>query len=102
MEEQDDPRVKLLPAAENVRERNPGRVWTCNLCSQTRNPEDTDKCKTCARPRGHKPEKYNERLREIRRLGSYEDYDQYGGGGEEESFWSDSWGLFLGLILLVV
>ena len=55
-----------------------------------------DKCRTCGRPRGHVPDKYNQRLNEIKQWKMPQDYD-YGDG----SSWTDSWGLIVGLILLM-
>mmetsp|Transcript_89422 Transcript_89422/g.154806 ORF Transcript_89422/g.154806 Transcript_89422/m.154806 type:complete len:119 (-) Transcript_89422:51-407(-) len=86
--------VKVLtkPASSSVRR------WTCQLCAQSRNTEDLENCKTCGRPRGHNPERYRQRLKEIRQWNVPQDYD----GGYEASSWGDSWGLIIGLILLFV
>mmetsp|Transcript_53099 Transcript_53099/g.113393 ORF Transcript_53099/g.113393 Transcript_53099/m.113393 type:complete len:115 (+) Transcript_53099:47-391(+) len=82
-----------------VRQRRSGSGsarWTCQLCSQSRNEDDSTSCMTCGRPRGHIPEKYQSRLKEIRSTGD-DDYDP-----EEEFRWSDAWGLICGIILLLV
>mmetsp|Transcript_81190 Transcript_81190/g.225992 ORF Transcript_81190/g.225992 Transcript_81190/m.225992 type:complete len:126 (-) Transcript_81190:235-612(-) len=72
----------------------PGRRWTCKLCSQTKNTADMEVCKTCRRPRGHNPEKYQKRLEELRQWTCPQDYAPY----EEDTSWP--WGLIIGLIIL--
>mmetsp|Transcript_52509 Transcript_52509/g.125452 ORF Transcript_52509/g.125452 Transcript_52509/m.125452 type:complete len:117 (+) Transcript_52509:102-452(+) len=78
----------------------PPRRWTCQLCAQKRNTEDNDRCMTCGRPRGHNPEKYQQRLQEIRKWSEMAEggfaMEQEGGG------LSDSWGLCLGIAMLML
>ncbi|CAK0843295.1 unnamed protein product [Prorocentrum cordatum] len=70
--------------------------WTCQLCSQSRNTESMESCMTCARPRGHRPEKYQQRLKELRQ------WNQHGYDADDvEPAWGDSWALYLGVGLLV-
>jgi len=92
-------KVSLLSSEAGQKAQGGGKRWTCELCAQTRNTEDMDTCKTCNRPRGHKPDKYFQRLNELHQMDpSFDDnYFQ-----NEESSWSDYWGLILGLILLAV
>mmetsp|Transcript_52352 Transcript_52352/g.114920 ORF Transcript_52352/g.114920 Transcript_52352/m.114920 type:complete len:107 (-) Transcript_52352:81-401(-) len=72
------------------------RNWTCQLCQQRKNTDDMDKCKTCARPRGHNPIDYRRRIKEIREMDPSQGwYDDYSGGS-----WSDWWGLIVGLLIL--
>eukprot|EP00931_Biecheleriopsis_adriatica_P032862 TRINITY_DN19124_c0_g1_i2.p1 TRINITY_DN19124_c0_g1~~TRINITY_DN19124_c0_g1_i2.p1 ORF type:complete len:105 (+),score=19.96 TRINITY_DN19124_c0_g1_i2:67-381(+) len=69
------------------------RTWTCRLCEYSKNTEDLPSCKTCGRPRGHEPEQYWQRRKEISSWAdeAYED----GGIGEY-------WGLIVGFIFLVI
>mmetsp|Transcript_19765 Transcript_19765/g.45864 ORF Transcript_19765/g.45864 Transcript_19765/m.45864 type:complete len:114 (+) Transcript_19765:88-429(+) len=76
------------------------RRWTCQLCAQKRNTEDTDSCMTCGRPRGHKPEKYHQRLQEIRTWSAMAD-GGYSNVPDDEGGLSDSWGLILGVVMLL-
>mmetsp|Transcript_65661 Transcript_65661/g.122412 ORF Transcript_65661/g.122412 Transcript_65661/m.122412 type:complete len:116 (-) Transcript_65661:154-501(-) len=74
------------------------RRWTCQLCAQKRNTEDLENCMTCGRPRGHKPEKYHQRLQEIR---SWSAMAEGGYQPDDEGGLSDSWGLILGIVMLL-
>ncbi|CAE8641488.1 unnamed protein product [Polarella glacialis] len=73
--------------------------WTCQLCAQAKNSEEMSRCKTCGRPRGHKPERYQERLKEIRSWTS---------SMEGESLDDEPWtlagscGLIVGLLILLM
>eukprot|EP00747_Dinoflagellata_sp_TGD_P195332 gnl/TRDRNA2_/TRDRNA2_63836_c0_seq2.p1 gnl/TRDRNA2_/TRDRNA2_63836_c0~~gnl/TRDRNA2_/TRDRNA2_63836_c0_seq2.p1 ORF type:complete len:164 (+),score=33.68 gnl/TRDRNA2_/TRDRNA2_63836_c0_seq2:74-493(+) len=91
-EKEEDDRTRRTAAAK--------QRWTCQLCSQTRNTIDSDKCITCGRKRGHQPMKYNRRSYDYDRYAYDEDY--YGREEDEEFKWSDAWGLIAGLILLVI
>eukprot|EP00929_Paragymnodinium_shiwhaense_P034026 TRINITY_DN18561_c0_g1_i2.p1 TRINITY_DN18561_c0_g1~~TRINITY_DN18561_c0_g1_i2.p1 ORF type:complete len:144 (-),score=10.62 TRINITY_DN18561_c0_g1_i2:193-624(-) len=73
-----------------------GELWTCKLCSQRCNPEEMQHCKTCARPRGHLPERYEQRRKQIR-SGSGGMYDD-----DEPGSWTDYWGMILGITIFVV
>eukprot|EP00928_Gymnodinium_smaydae_P073460 TRINITY_DN56660_c0_g1_i1.p1 TRINITY_DN56660_c0_g1~~TRINITY_DN56660_c0_g1_i1.p1 ORF type:complete len:145 (-),score=18.04 TRINITY_DN56660_c0_g1_i1:128-562(-) len=75
--------------------------WTCSLCAQSRNTQDLDHCRTCGRPRGHNPERYKARLKEIRQWNHDASTGNYGSYRQEES-WSDYWGLIIGLFLLTL
>mmetsp|Transcript_57869 Transcript_57869/g.154241 ORF Transcript_57869/g.154241 Transcript_57869/m.154241 type:complete len:103 (-) Transcript_57869:120-428(-) len=72
--------------------------WACRNCSQTRNTQDITSCKTCHRPRGFHPDRNRNRSFEHRHNYDYDDYDN----SSEEFTCANSWGLILGLILLVV
>mmetsp|Transcript_53502 Transcript_53502/g.148325 ORF Transcript_53502/g.148325 Transcript_53502/m.148325 type:complete len:132 (-) Transcript_53502:113-508(-) len=83
-------------AASSSSSSEPLRRWTCQLCSQTRNTEDMEKCRTCGRDRGHNPEKYRARLQEIRQWSLPSDAAL----SEEGSGCGESWGLAVGLCML--
>mmetsp|Transcript_9502 Transcript_9502/g.26578 ORF Transcript_9502/g.26578 Transcript_9502/m.26578 type:complete len:110 (-) Transcript_9502:83-412(-) len=88
--------VILRVGADGV--KRPAQQWSCQLCSQSRNTQDMDSCRTCGRPRGHVPHRYNDRLKEIRRWTQAADLDY----ATEEGTWRESWGLIVGLILLAL
>mmetsp|Transcript_66436 Transcript_66436/g.131008 ORF Transcript_66436/g.131008 Transcript_66436/m.131008 type:complete len:125 (-) Transcript_66436:82-456(-) len=90
-------RPTLFPLASSSAAEKPLRQWKCKLCAQTRNTEDMENCKTCGRARGHSPERYRKRRREIRQGDWQAECDD----GDEGS-WGDAWGLIVGLILLVL
>eukprot|EP00933_Yihiella_yeosuensis_P025396 TRINITY_DN19723_c0_g2_i1.p1 TRINITY_DN19723_c0_g2~~TRINITY_DN19723_c0_g2_i1.p1 ORF type:complete len:116 (+),score=14.09 TRINITY_DN19723_c0_g2_i1:47-349(+) len=71
------------------------RRWTCKLCSQTKNTEDMQACKTCARPRGHEPERYVKRLAEIRSWSELDSFYDHSNDGTP-------WGLVIGLTLVAM
>ncbi|CAE7863963.1 unnamed protein product [Symbiodinium necroappetens] len=71
------------------------RYWTCKLCEYSKNTEDMTECKNCGRPRGYHPERYQQRLKEIR---TWTEEDE----PEEEGGIVEYCGLIVGLFILLL
>eukprot|EP00439_Symbiodinium_sp_Y106_P060769 s3257_g9.t1 len=81
----------MQPTSKEVKVRH----WTCKLCEYSKNTEDMTECKNCGRPRGYNPERYQQRLKEIR---TWTEEDE----PEEEGGILEYCGLIVGLFILLL